>query len=108
MHSAIGKVNRLYGHMQERTGFAATDFNTYLKVREPQLLAKMNAVWKLIDCDIYYRFLDGRLQEKEFRNWRKHLSEWVDVLRSAIELYCLHRIDVVESDKVFVQSSTSV
>lgn len=99
--SAMEKIHALYGRLQVLIGFSDKDFNDYIKLREPQLWVKINTAWETVDGDVYGRFLDGRLSSEEFSAWKIALHNWIELMQSAVELYGLHRLSSVSTDRAF-------
>jgi len=98
MRTASRRVSSWFTTLEERHNITAGEVMDYLVQREPRIKEQLDRLWALVDCDVQGRYLEGVLDENDFRLWRHHLREWLNLLHSALALVRLHRSSDAEGD----------
>jgi len=98
MAVAIRRIDTWFAALQQRHGVTVNDFMAYLNSREPEIKSRLDTLYSAVDCDIHGRYLEGVLTAESYREWRRLLREWIDLLHAAIALYRLHHLEGGETD----------
>lgn len=98
MRTASRRVSTWFTTLEERHNITAGEVMAYLLQREPGIKERLDRLWDLVDSDVQGRYLEGVLDESDFRIWRQNLREWLSLLHAALALVRLHRSNAPEGD----------
>ena len=98
MRTASRRVSSWFTTLEEHHNISAGEVMDYLLQREPRIKEQLDSLWALVDSDVQGRYLAGVLAEDDFRLWRRHLREWLNLLHSALVLVRLHRSSEADGD----------
>ena len=100
MAAASRRVSKWFSALEQRSRIPAAAFMEYIARKEPKIKARLDLLWEAVDSDVHGRYLEGLLDESDYRAWRRSLSEWLTLLHAAIALVRLHLGEELESDCV--------
>jgi hypothetical protein len=98
MEAASRRVGKWFSMLEQRSNIPAAEVMSYLVQREPKIKQRLDLLWEAVDSDIQGRYLEGLLDEADFRAWRRNLHEWLALLHAAVALVRLHLSSDLESD----------
>ena len=89
LNNAIQEVNTLFEDLTKNFPVSFSEYENFIHETDTKLSDELRTLWDEIDCDIYGRFLAGKLLEEEYVKWKKALMRWKKLTTTAIQEFAM-------------------